>query len=110
MSTAALLHKTYVENGFTRDDPRTTHIEAALKALMPILKPFVEEGKNTTCFEDLEDIFEAAARFGFGLFASPAVYEFDWFENRWFEKGELTPFPELRKIDDSGTLEIGLAS
>jgi len=110
MTTASLLHKTYVENGFTRDDPRTAHIEAALKALMPILKPFVEERKSTICFEDLEDIFEAAARFGFRLLANPAVYEFDWYENRWFEKGELTTFPELRKIDDSRTLEINLAS
>jgi hypothetical protein len=109
MSTATLLQKTYVENGFTRDDPRTAHIETALKALMPILKPFVEEGKNTTCFEDLEDILEAAARFGFRLFANPAVYEFDWYENRWYEKGELTPFPELRKIDDTRFLEISLA-
>ncbi len=109
MTTAALLQKTYVENGFTRDDPRTAHIEAALKALIPILIPFVEEGKNTTCFEELEDIFEAAARFGFRLFANPAVYEFDWHESRWFEKGELTPFPELRKIDDARVLEINLA-
>lgn len=109
MTTAALLQKTYVENGFTRDDPRTAHIEAALKALMPILNPFVEEGKITTCFEDLEDIFEEAARFGFRLFANPAVHEFDWYENRWFEKGELTPFPELKKIDDSRALEISLA-
>jgi hypothetical protein len=109
MTTAALLQKTYVEHGFTRDDPRTAHIEAALKALMPILKPFVEEGKSTTCFEDLEDIFEAAARFGFGLFANPAMHEFDWYENRWFENGELTPFPELRKIDDTRSLEISLA-
>jgi len=109
VSTAALLQNTYVENGFTRNDPRTAHIEAALKSLMPILTPFVEEGKSTTCFENLEDIFEAAARFGFKLFANPAAYEFDWYENRWFERGELTPFPELRKIYDIGILEITLA-
>jgi len=107
--TAALLSKTYVENGFTRDDPRTAHIEVALKALMPILKPFVEEGKGTTCFEDLEDILEAAARFGFRLFANPAEYEFDWNENQWFERGELTSFPELRRINDSRRPKIGLA-
>lgn len=108
-STAQLLQKTYVEHGFTRDDPRTSHIEAALKALMPILKPFVDEGKATAAFEDLEDILEAAARFGFKLFASPNLYEFDWRESRWFESGELTPLPELRKVDDefgSGGLSL----
>lgn len=89
-----------MEHGFTRDDPRTSHIEAALKALMPILKPFVGEGNVTAAFEDLEDILEAAARFGFNLFASPNLYEFDWRESRWFESGELTPLPELHKVDD----------
>lgn len=69
---------------------------------MPILKPFVEEGKVTAAFEDLEDTLEAAARFGFHLFSSPDVYEFDWKESRWFESGELTPLPELKKIDDGG--------
>jgi hypothetical protein len=76
---------------------------------MPILKPFVDEGKATAAFEDLEDILEAAARFGFNLFASPNLYEFDWREGRWFASGELTPLPELKKVDDElGSGALGL--
>jgi hypothetical protein len=101
-STAQLLQKTYVDNGLTRDDPRTAHIEAALKALMPILKPFVDEGKLTAAFEDLEDILEAAARFGFQLFASPDVYQFDWRESLWLDWGTLIALPELKKVEPEG--------
>ena len=102
-STARLLQKTYLNSEFTRDDPRTANIEAALKALMPIFKPFVLEETATACFEDLEDILEAAARFGFALFSSPSLYEFDWHESHWYERGELTPLPDLRRVDDATT-------
>jgi len=107
--TGHLLHKTYVDNGFTRDDARTANLEAALKALMPIFKPFVMEEKVTACFEDLEDILEAAARFGFTLFSSPSLYEFDWHESRWYETGELTPLPELKRASASTTWRTTVA-
>ena len=98
-----------MDNGFTRDDARTANIEATLKALMPIFKPFVTEEKVTACFEDLEDILEAAARFGFTLFSSPSLYEFDWLESRWYEMGELTPLPELKRAGASTTWRTTVA-
>lgn len=100
ISTAQLLQRTYVKRGFNRDDPRTAYIEAVLKALMPILRPFVLEARVTAAFEDLEDILEESARFGFHLFASPDIYEFDWREGGWYEREELASLPALVKVNE----------
>ena len=99
VTTAELLHATYVRDAFTPSDSRNAAIHLLTQALENILQPFAdsrmskEERKR-----NLEEIIKRSAIFAFTLFSQPSSWEFDWKVEQGVKSGELCIFPALVQV------------
>lgn len=100
-STAELLQPAYVDNAFNASDSRTRSIQATIRALENILRPYANSRMdNEQRKGNLEEIMKRSATFAFTLFSQPSTWVFDWREEQGVRSGELCVFPALLQITD----------
>ncbi|KAH7391022.1 hypothetical protein DE146DRAFT_738494 [Phaeosphaeria sp. MPI-PUGE-AT-0046c] len=90
--TAALMHATYVSNGFSYIDSRTANVERALKDLEPLLSLYAIPGSQGR-LTDLRFILQKGARLAFTLYGEPCVWQFYWGEDDFdtSDRAEIDP-------------------
>lgn len=102
--TAFLLHRTYGQSTFSKNDDRGRNIAEVLQILDSILRFYATESSDEKQrLHNLEEILKRAARFGFLLFSQPSLWKFEWDEPLNSHQGSLVIFPGLLQIgDDNG--------
>ncbi|KAH6638769.1 hypothetical protein C7974DRAFT_329428 [Boeremia exigua] len=104
VTTAELLHTTYVSDAFASSDPRGATIRKLSFILENVLKPFADSRINDDERKrNLVELLKRSAMFAFTLFSQPSTWTFDWREEQSVESGEFCIFPALVQL----TNEIG---
>jgi hypothetical protein len=98
VTTAELMHGSYVRDPFTASDGRNASVQAAANTLDNILRPFADSRmENGERRRNLEEILKRAALFAFTLFSQPSTWDFDW-QAQGIKPGELCIFPALVQL------------
>lgn len=95
------MQSTYVRDPFNASDSRNASIQAVVRALENILRPYADSRiDNEQRKRNLEEIIKRSALFAFTLFSQPSTWGFDWQEHHGVKTGELCIFPALVQLTD----------
>ena len=98
--TAHLLQPTYGRDAIPSDDPRQVNIRELVKTLDAVLEPYASSRSSRERAQDLKDLVERGARFGYLLFSQPTGWSFEWKDAWTRTRGEIVVWPALVQTSD----------
>ena len=102
-TSATLAQSTYTGDSISQHDPRQRNVRDLVEALDKAVGPSASERSNDERKQNLKELVDRGAMFGFALFAQPASWAFDWHGTSSKQEAELIVFPALvRTADEHG--------